>query len=318
MSNKTVIDLSSFQSGMTLDQYKATGADYAIIKTTEGTFYTNPYIRTLIDRAAVQVKGFSFYHFGHFTNDQQARSEAEYFIKQTETVVHLKPGTLLTLDAEINGMPTSSVVAFLQVIRDHGYHTGFYTYKYLYPNFNWDEIKKVCDFNWRAAYILGNGQPYNGKPNFDYFPSAPDIDAWQYTDNLKGLHVDGSITVTDRADQLLAGAGEVKPAPQAQPVTLQPLTKNKQVPANSFVDDLGDRWYYEHGLFRPNQPINLRWGARVDSSIIMTIPAGQVIKYDAWSRHGGYVWIRQPRANGEYGYMVVRNANSNEAFGNFS
>ncbi|MCI7720604.1 MAG: glycoside hydrolase family 25, partial [Limosilactobacillus reuteri] len=39
--------------------------------------------------------------------------------------------------------------------------------------------------------------------------------------------------------------------------------------------------------------------------------------YDAWSRHNGYVWLRQPRADGQYGYLPCRNADSNEAFGKF-
>ena len=43
---KTVIDLASFQSHLTVDDYKAIGADYAIIKTTESINYVNPYIRS--------------------------------------------------------------------------------------------------------------------------------------------------------------------------------------------------------------------------------------------------------------------------------
>ena len=38
---------------------------------------------------------------------------------------------------------------------------------------------------------------------------------------------------------------------------------------------------------------------------------GRIRNYNAWSRHNGYVWLRQPRADGQYGY------DSNEAFGKF-
>ncbi|MCI7591212.1 MAG: glycoside hydrolase family 25, partial [Lactobacillus johnsonii] len=44
------------------------------------------------------------------------------------------------------------------------------------------------------------------------------------------------------------------------------------------------------------------------------LPAGTEVKYDAYSRHGGYVWIRQPRSNG-YGYLVCRAGN--EPWGTF-
>ena len=39
---KTVIDLASFQSRLTVNDYKNIGADYAIVKTTESTNYVNP------------------------------------------------------------------------------------------------------------------------------------------------------------------------------------------------------------------------------------------------------------------------------------
>ena len=44
---------------------------------------------------------------------------------------------------------------------------------------------------------------------------------------------------------------------------------------------------------------------------------GRIRDYDAWSRHNGYVWLRQLRADGQYGYLPCRNADSNEAFGKF-
>ena len=50
--------------------------------------------------------------------------------------------------------------------------------------------------------------------------------------------------------------------------------------------------------------------------LITPLPAGSDIKYDAYSRHDGFVWLRQPRQSG-YGYLVCRDANTNEAFGTF-
>ncbi|MCD7117696.1 SH3 domain-containing protein [Limosilactobacillus albertensis] len=73
----------------------------------------------------------------------------------------------------------------------------------------------------------------------------------------------------------------------------------------------------KNGRFITNRVLDLRWGALPTSSVIATLPVGTVIDYDAWSRHNGYVWLRQPRANGQYGYLPCRNADDNEAFGKF-
>lgn len=85
---------------------------------------------------------------------------------------------------------------------------------------------------------------------------------------------------------------------------------------NSWRDSLGDVWHSEHGTFTSSYWLNLRWGARTNSSRISLLAPGQTVKYDAWSSHGGYVWVRQPRSNG-YGYVAVRNAATHEAFGSF-
>jgi len=86
---------------------------------------------------------------------------------------------------------------------------------------------------------------------------------------------------------------------------------------NVWRDNLGDVWHSEHGTFTANTWLNLRWGARTSSSRIALLNPGSEIKYDAWSNHRGYIWVRQPRANGQYGYVVVRNANNHVAFGSF-
>lgn len=161
-------------------------------------------------------------------------------------------------------------------------------------------IAKYPNSLWVAAYPLGNGVAVT-EPDFGYFPSIDGVGIWQFTDNWKGLNVDGNISLVDLKDDGKTVAQAVKPSvanPQAQ----------------SFVDELGDTWYMENGKFYPNGTINIRYGARTTSDIIGTVTKGDCVKYDAYSRHGGYVWIRQPRANG-YGYLVCRAGN--EAWGNF-
>ena len=83
------------------------------------------------------------------------------------------------------------------------------------------------------------------------------------------------------------------------------------VPA-SWVDELGDTWYKEKGSFLLGMPLHLRWGARTYSAIIAMLPAGVIVSYDDWSRHGG------PRTNHQYGYITCRDARTNQAFGTFA
>lgn len=85
---------------------------------------------------------------------------------------------------------------------------------------------------------------------------------------------------------------------------------------STWRDSLGDVWHSERGTFTSNTWLNLRWGARTSSSRIALLAPGQTVKYDAWSSHGGYVWVRQPRSNG-YGYVAVRNAATHQPFGSF-
>lgn len=89
-----------------------------------------------------------------------------------------------------------------------------------------------------------------------------------------------------------------------------------QPSASSWSDSLGDTWHKENGTLTLNTWVNLRWGARTSSSKIATLGPGSVIRYDAWSNHGGYIWLRQKRTNG-YGYLVGRQAWNHVPYGIF-
>lgn len=130
---------------------------------------------------------------------------------------------------------------------------------------------------------------------------------------MLGYKVDGSISVTDNALKLF-NPSETKaenkpvatPTPAPKPVTSQ----------TTWTDDLGVKWTAEKGTSTLDSSINLRWGATTHSAIIATLPKGSEVEYDAWAKSGGYTWVRQPRGNGTYGYMAVRDAQGNP-FGTF-
>ena len=48
---------------------------------------------------------------------------------------------------------------------------------------------------------------------------------------------------------------------------------------------------------------------------IIAVSTGKKLNYAA-GKHDGWVWIRQPRGNGQYGYMVCRDG-SGKALGKF-
>ena len=59
----------------------------------------------------------------------------------------------------------------------------------------------------------------------------------------------------------------------------------------------------------------MRTGASTNSKVIAQLPANSEVKYDAYRTIGQYTWLRQPRANNEYGYLVGRN--NGQAWGTF-
>lgn len=101
------------------------------------------------------------------------------------------------------------------------------------------------------------------------------------------------------------------------PQHVNKIMNNDHSGQSTWNDALGDTWHKESGAFTSNTWLHLRWGARVTSASIGILPPGSVIKYDAYHRADDYVWLRQPRGNGQYGYIACRDARTGEAYGTF-
>nr|WP_239665403.1 SH3 domain-containing protein [Lactobacillus gasseri] len=129
---------------------------------------------------------------------------------------------------------------------------------------------------------------------------------WQYTQNWRGQNVDGNVNV-------LPLSNKSNNASQANTNTLNVHTNGQsssQAPSNPFVNTsnkaVNTNWVKQEGTFTTGGAINLRTGASTNSSIIAQLPANSEVKYDAYSTRGNYTWLRQPRANNQYGYLVGR------------
>ena len=304
------VDVSSFQ-GNDLSAMTRAGAKFAIVKLSEGTGYQNPKAPAQISSAKANNMLIMGYHYAHFGADSnRAVQEGNYTVNSAKQA-GIVSGSYLACDYEegsgnstTQGYSASAdaILAFMEIVASAGYKPLLYSGKEILTKKV--DVKKVTakygTCLWIASYEYKIGTRLDN-PDFGWFPSMDNVAIWQFTDNWRGLNVDGNISLIDLKTD-------------GKPVAQQSKPDVNQSAPQSWVDELGDTWYKEEGKFYPNGTINIRYGARTTSDIIGTVTKGDCVKYDAYSRHGGYVWIRQPRSNG-YGYLVCRAGN--EAWGTF-
>ena len=300
------IDEASYQSE-NIASYP--GAKFAIVKTTEGLSYQNPKARTqtiTAKQAGIAVGG---YHYGHFSGNVTQAIQEGNFAVQVAKNVGIPLGSLYAADWETgSGNVTSgnkedntnAILAFMDVVAKAGYKPLLYSGKgLLTKNINTKKITdKYGDCLWVAYYKVEGRQD---TADFNWFPTMDHVAIWQFTDNWKGMNVDGNITVK----KLEVNIDAVKPAPAKSTST-----------ERTWTDVQGMTWHAEDGTFITGGAINLRWGASTESMLITTLPAGSVVKYNAWARDSsGRVWLQQPRGSNHYGYLVGRVGN--DAWGTF-
>lgn len=278
-------------------------AQVVIVKATEGETYVNPKAVHQYELAKSLGKLVGTYHYA---SGGDPRKEAQFFLDNVRNWVG---EAVLAIDWEKYRNSafgrTDWVRAFVDEVHSE---TGVWPLVYVsesaipqvancsadcglwvakYPSMNWN--------SWTVPDMKVNVAPWGA------------YTAWQFT----GGDMDRDLINVD-ADgwhKLAKGSGKVEIKPQ-------PAPKPQPQPANTWTDALGDVWHSENGKFTTYEPINLRWGAKTTSAKIATLPAGSTVVYDAWSKHDGWVWIRQPRGNGQFGYMVCRDG-SGKPLGKF-
>lgn len=279
-------------------------ADGVIVKATQGTGYVNPRCNHQWELAGQLGKLRGLYHYAGGGNPV---SEAQFFINNIRNYVGQG---ILILDWESYQNASWGNTAWArQFVEETHRLTGIWPLIYVQESAIWQvaNCADVCPL-WVAKYASMNWNSW-AVPNMNVSSGAfKFLTGWQFT----GGDMDRSIFYLDEAGwKKLANptGGEVKVENKPTPAPVNNAAK-------TWTDSLGDKWTAESGTFTTNQPINLRWGAKASSALITTLPAGSEVKYDAYSRHDGFVWLRQPR-DGGYGYLVCRDANTNEPFGIF-
>lgn len=301
------VDVSSY-NGTDLSSMAKSGAKFAIVKLSEGLDYRNPKAQAQINSAKANNMLVMGYHYARFSANSSVATQEGHYAVNSAVAVGLPKGSYLACDWETGSgnvtnqgyeASANAILAFLDVIVAAGYKPLLYSGASLLKG-NIDTSKVLTKYPnslWVAAYPLGNGVPAS-EPNFGYFPSMNGVAIWQFTDNWRGLKGDGNISLVD----LKSDAPSLKLQP-SKPTPAKPTAK-------TWTDVQGMTWHAEDGTFITGGAINLRWGASTESMLITTLPAGSVVKYNAWARDSaGRVWLQQPRGSNHYGYLVGRVGN---------
>ena len=198
------VDVAVYQP-TDMSAYKRAGARQVIVKATEGLGYINP-------KASDQVKSvhdnhmyLHAYHFATFGNNVgRAKMEAKFFVSHAKKL-NISKKRYLWLDWEtgdgnvvINSASsnTKAIMAFMKVCHNAGYKVGLYSGAYILKQYvdTAKIVKKYGTCLWVASYAtMGRID----KPDFNYFPSMDGVAMWQFTDNWRGLGVDGNITLKE-------------------------------------------------------------------------------------------------------------------------
>lgn len=296
------VDVSNFQ-GTDLSAMARAGAKFAIVKLSEGLDYRNPKAQAQINSAKDNGMMVSGYHYARFSANSGVAVQEGHYAVNSAVAVGLPKGSYLACDWETGSgnvtnqgyeASANAVLAFLDVIVAAGYKPLLYSGKSLLTN-NINVKKITAKYGtclWVASYKTMDPQ---NTADFGCFPSMDNVAIWQFTDNWKSMSVDGNISLIDLKSDVTA------PKPQSSnPSPAKPTAK-------TWTDVQGMTWHSEDGTFITGGAINLRWGASTESMLITTLPAGSVVKYNAWARDSaGRVWLQQPRGSNHYGYLVGR------------
>ena len=208
MSNSTVlkrkygVDVAVYQS----KSVNYPGAEFALVKVTEGTSYINPSASAQIKSAKSRgILTGGYFYANHCASVSRAREEAKFAVAKAKAF-GVPLGSYLADDFEQgdgndvykNGASanTDAVLAAMQVIKDAGYKPLVYAGAAIMRN-RLDTSRIIKTFGtclWVASYKVSGRQDY---ADFNYFPSMDGVAIWQFADNYRGCDVDGNINLVD-------------------------------------------------------------------------------------------------------------------------
>ena len=282
MIREILVDVAKYQPN-SLRTYKNAGAKSAIVQVSVAKLIVAPKAKAQVKSAKANGLVPMGYFYACFGNSvSEAEAESSFAVKQAEAA-GIPAGSFLGVDWEgqdnntSNGprSNTNAILAAMDVIKKAGYKPLLYSSASLMRT-KIDTARVTDKYGtclWVASY------PYSGatySPDFRYFPSMKGVAIWQFTDNWKGLNVDGNI-----------GFISFEPA----------RVKALKVKHAS--------WRAQKGVFVLGQALELHKSPHVSSPAIAKLKKGDSVVYDATLQGPLRLWIRQPRKGG-YGYMVAK------------
>ena len=202
------VDVSSHNGNITTNDYKELanqGVAGVVVKLTEGASYKNPYAASQIKNAQEAGMQVSAYAYSHYTNEEEARQEARFFV-QTAKELNLPSFTVMVNDLEepkLKANINAATQAWTQEMKKLGFNDViYYTAASWLDSSRWKGPIKTNEFGmqnfWVAQYPTKNLTKEDAR-ELNYNNKAA---AWQFTSNatlLKGKHVfDQSLDYTGR------------------------------------------------------------------------------------------------------------------------
>ena len=288
-----IVDVSSYQGNYKLG---VNGEDGILIKATQGTWYVNPNCDYVAQQAIKQNVPWGLYHYAEGSDPAQ---EVAWFLKNISNYLNAPNKPVLILDWESGENKAWGNGQWVKLWMDElksktGIQGGLYTGN--------DGISQTSQYVSQSAWLWYANYPSSYDVGWSPSQLSFKVGDWKLVTGWQfgNVPVDKSLFYID-----LNGWKKLSNSNANLQAAAHPNVTPKSYTDNSYVDALGVRWIRERGTYRCNVSTNLRWGATTSSSLIATLPAGSEIDYDYYAYSGGYVWIRQPRGAGQYGYMAT-------------
>lgn len=186
------IDVSSYQTSIDWDAVKASGIEFAMIRTgyrgyVSGELVEDEMFRYHLEGAISAGLDVGVYFFSQALTPEEAEEEAQYVLQQVEGYALQYPIVFDWEEVQANArtdemnmlMLTSCAQAFCETVEQAGYRSGVYfNQAYGYLQLNLVSLKDY--YFWLAEY--------DETPSFAY-----DFQMWQYTDSGSVPGVEGPV-----------------------------------------------------------------------------------------------------------------------------
>lgn len=247
------VDVSSYQgsSSSYFKTLKDKGAKFVVVKVGgsgggEGYHYQNPSASMQLANAKANGLAVGAYFWAQCgSSSSEALRMAKLAVDDAKRA-GLKTDSVIAMDYEAGAYAsqkannTRAVITFLDYIKKAGYKPLFYSGA-SFAKANVDTGKLISKYGknilWIASYKTMNAQY---APDYNYFPSMDGIGVWQFSDNFKGLNVDGNVQFT----KIISNGSVVKKTPIKQAnATTNKQNGVKKIPSNNiYTVKKGDSW----------------------------------------------------------------------------